>query len=222
MFYRSVKWILFLLLKIYNRIVVHSIKNIPKEGSFIIVANHVSLLDPVYIGLVLPRKLHFMAKKESFNSSKILSWILTHLGAFPVDRSKPDITAMRTAIGLLKEGKVLALFPQGGRSDDVELTELKKGAAYFAEKTNTPILPIYVKGTDKVMPKDQLMIKPKKVEIFIGETIEVPNISESYKGERVDVMTNQLKVAINHLAQQNYNEQSTKVINNSDSINHKS
>jgi len=142
-----------------------------------------------------------MAKKETFNNP-LLGWIITKLGAFPVTRDKADIRAVKTELSILKEGKLLAVFPQGGRRSEDELTDIKQGAAYFAIKTNTPIIPLYIKGTDEVMPKGQGMIKPKKVEVFIGEPIDVPLITKTNKNEILEIMTNKVKKQINNLAKQ--------------------
>jgi len=200
MIYSLTKIMLRLLLTLYNRLTIHDHHFIPDQGPFIVVSNHASYLDPIYIGVSFPRRLYFMAKKETFRYP-FFNWILRYYGAFPVDRSKADLKAIRTAIGLLQAGKVLTVFPQGTRKYQLDLTAMKQGAAYFAIKTNTPIIPVYIKGTDKVMPKGQHMIKPSKVEVFIGEIIEVPKIKDAKQSQLMDIMTLQVKEAIQQLSQ---------------------
>ncbi|MEX2104717.1 MAG: lysophospholipid acyltransferase family protein, partial [Bacilli bacterium] len=81
MFYVIVRGILIPIAKLYNRMSVINKEKIPSYGPYIVVANHVSYVDPIYIGLLLPLQLRFMAKAESFKKP-LLKWILTHLGAF--------------------------------------------------------------------------------------------------------------------------------------------
>ena len=164
MLYVLAKAVLGVTLRIYNRLSVFYVKPLSKKGPYILVANHASFLDPIYIGVAFPLRLYFMAKKESFQS-KIFGYILRSLGAFPVDREKADIGATKTGIRILKEGKVLAIFPQGGRRGETDFSQFKQGAAFFALKTGVQIIPVYITGTDQVMPKGQGTIKPKKVKI---------------------------------------------------------
>lgn len=199
MLYTIAKRFLYIFFKLYNRVKVYSTDQVPLQGPIVMVANHVSYLDPLYIGTIFPRKLNFMAKKESF-SFFLLRWLLINLGAFPVNRDKSDIGAVKKAINILREGKVLALFPQGGRKQDVHLTEIKQGASYFAVKTNTPILPVYIKGTDNVMPKGGILIRPAKVEIYIGQLIEVSDINSINQEDKITILTEKVKEEINLLA----------------------
>ncbi len=200
MIYTIVKLTLRLFFIVYNRLTIHSTYQITMEQPYIIVSNHISNIDPIYIGVSFPRKLYFMAKKESFRYP-IFRWILRYFGAFPVDRSRPDIKAIKTSIDILQKGKVLAIFPQGTRESEKELTEIKQGAAYFAVKTNTPIIPVYIKGTDKVMPKNRNVFKPKKVEIYIGEPIQIPKKRQWKQSEQICIMTRRVMKAINQLSQ---------------------
>lgn len=207
MLYNVLKMSVYYFLKIYNRLTVISGDKIPDKGPLIIVANHSSYLDPIYLSAVMPWKLNYMAKKESFNNL-VGRTILSRLGAFPVDRSKADIKAIKTAIRLLKSENVLAIFPQGERRDESEITDIKNGASYFALKTKTPILPVYIKGTDKVMPKGQFLIKPNKVKIFIGNPINISDIVSTNQDEILITITNNVKSEINSLIEQS-NKKST-------------
>lgn len=196
MLYWIVKKSLRIFLLLYNRFRIGPCQAIAKKGPVIIVSNHISYVDPIYIGVCFPRKIYFMAKKESFRYS-VFRWVLNYFGAFPIDRSRPDIRAIKTAIQLLEEGKPLAIFPQGTRKNELTLSDIKQGAAYFAVKTNSPILPLYIKGTEKVMPKGHIWFKPYKVEVFVGEPIEVPAGERMKQSELIEKMTIQVQEAVN-------------------------
>lgn len=196
MFYNVARGILWPIAKLYNRFtVVHKTK-IPKDGPFIVVANHQSYLDPIYVGLSLPYQLQFMAKAESFKHP-ILGKILPRLGAFPVNRETNDIKAVKKAIQVLRNGEILGIFPEGTRKSDHE-EAIKNGAAYFSLKLGVPILPIGVIGADRVMRKGSSYIYPVKVKVIIGDLI-YPTEMNAIKDEQLQEMSERIKQQLKSL-----------------------
>ena len=118
-------------------------ENIP-EGGCVVCPNHVQLSDPPFAAVALGHQtpLRLMAKKELFQGNKLFAWLIAALGAFPIDREGADITAIKTALGAVREGRKLIIFPQGTRGAGEG--ETKKGAAMLAVKTRAPILPMYI------------------------------------------------------------------------------
>ena len=110
--------------------------NIPATGAAIIAANHLTNLDPFAVGQPTPRRVHFMSKIENFRTP-LTRWIQYSGNAFPVDRSKADLGAIRTALRILKGGQLLVLFPQGHRGGD----DARGGVAYLALKSGALIVP---------------------------------------------------------------------------------
>ncbi|PMB03646.1 hypothetical protein CEN49_22690 [Fischerella thermalis CCMEE 5273] len=127
------KWFVRLFLKSYHRVEVEGAESFSHAGPLILVGNHVSYLDPFYLGAVLPKRVYFMAKKESF-STPFFQWILRSCGAFPVDREKTDMNAIKTAIQHLRHGRIVGLFPEGGRRTEAPMRGVKAGAAYLPSK----------------------------------------------------------------------------------------
>jgi len=152
MFYYVVKALCWLLLKIFWRMEIKGIENLPENGGFIIASNHVSYLDPAVLVASLNRKIYFITKKEVFKNA-FLSFILNKLNAFSVDRDNVDMLAFKKAMNILREEKVLGIFPEGTRSSNGELQELKLGAIKIAMKTGVPILPVGISGTHKIYPR---------------------------------------------------------------------
>jgi len=152
MFYSIVRAIAWIILKIFWRMEIIGIENLPKSGGLIIASNHVSYLDPVVLVASLNRKIYFIAKKEVFKNT-FISFILKNMNAFSVDRENVDILAFKKAINILREEKVLGIFPEGTRSSNGELQELKLGAIKIAMKTGVPILPVGIIGTHKIYPQ---------------------------------------------------------------------
>ncbi len=125
-------------------------ENIPKNGAYIVCANHTSWFDPPLVGSVLPKmRIHFMAKEELFNIF-ILGAIIRKLGVFPVKRNRADRRAIKKAIQLLKEDKVIGLFPEGTRIKGGELGQPFHGPALIALTSNKPVLPVAVKWPDRL------------------------------------------------------------------------
>ena len=121
-------------------------------GAGVLCGNHTSMFDPIVAALALglKDKPAFMAKKELFKS-KFLSGLIRHLGAFPVDREKADLTAIKTALGVLKNGKKLLVFPSGTRIKPDEAVASKNGAGMLASRAGVPLIPMYISRGRKVI-----------------------------------------------------------------------
>ncbi|WP_052807335.1 lysophospholipid acyltransferase family protein [Risungbinella massiliensis] len=182
MFYRIMKRIIGFILTLYHRIDIEGLDSLPTEGKLLVVGNHVSYLDPFYIGAILPRKIHFMARAESFQNP-ITRWALNQLEAFPVDRSKADVQAVRKAIQYLDQEKVVGLFPEGGIRDKESLEQIKQGAAFIALRTNTPVIPVYIEGTIKALGEGNWWIRPAKIQVRFGSMIE----PKQYTGKKKEI-----------------------------------
>ena len=118
---------------------VYGKENIPKEGGFVIACTHNGYIDILNLGIsMLPREVHFMAKKQLFDV-KGLGWLIKKLNAFPVDRDNPGPSVIKIPRQLIKEGKVVGIFPSGTRSS--ENSELKAGAVTIAQLSKAEIVP---------------------------------------------------------------------------------
>jgi len=124
------------------------------DGPLIICANHISFLDPVLLGIKLPRQLFFMSKAELFKVP-VLGWALKNCGAFPVNRGKGDKSALIAAQQVVREGKLLGIFPEGTRSKTGQMLRPKSGAAMLAHMLGADILPISIhcKGRVRIFKK---------------------------------------------------------------------
>ncbi|ADU51225.1 1-acyl-sn-glycerol-3-phosphate acyltransferase [Thermaerobacter marianensis DSM 12885] len=148
MLYRVGKVLFQLLFALGYRWDVRGVENVPAGGPLLVIANHFSWLDPPLVGTVLPRNVHFMAKQELFRNP-LAAWVLRRLGAFPVRRGQPDRWALRQALELLEQGRVVGLFPEGTRSRG-PLRPFEPGAALLAVKSGAPVLPVAIIGPYKL------------------------------------------------------------------------
>lgn len=144
-----------LLLSPLYRIKIIGKENFPKEGGVLLCTNHIDNLDPPVVGLTCPRPVHFMAKEELFRAP-VLKTVLPRVNAFPIKRGMSDRQAMRSALSLLKEGKVVGLFPEGTRSKTGELQKGLTGAGFFALRGEALVMPCAIIGPYK--PFKQLKV----------------------------------------------------------------
>ena len=145
-----------LLLPFFKLLYLYRIKgkeNLPKDGAYIVCSNHLSNADPVLLGLSQrKRQLNFMAKVELFKNP-IASWVIRHLGAFPVTRGAGDGKAIGTAEEVVHGGNLLAIFIEGTRSKTGEFLRPKSGAAIIAYQTNTPVIPVCITSKNNKIKK---------------------------------------------------------------------
>lgn len=143
MLYRIGRFMFRMMFSLFFRLRVIGRENVPKEGAVVLCANHTSLLDPPLLGTPLKRKVHFMAKAELFDIP-LLGTIITKVGAFPVKRGGVSKESIRLAITLLKEGRMMGIFPEGTRSNAGGMG--KKGAASLALKSGAAVVPVAIIG----------------------------------------------------------------------------
>ena len=147
-FYKSIRDIIGLPIKLIFKPTINGIENIPNKP-YILVGNHKSFWDIPFVALYLKDDIHFMAKKEFF-SNKITKYLFEKLGAYPIDRDNLDLNAIKTSLSLLKSGNIIGIFPEGTRNktDDIILP-FKSGITRIAKKTNSLIVPFGISGEYK-------------------------------------------------------------------------
>lgn len=166
-------------------------KNVP-DGGAVVVGNHTANIDSplVLLGIGRRHKMAFMGKAELFRF-KPLGFVLKKLGAFPVERGKVDVTSIKHSFAALKDGKKLIIFPEGTRVKN-GAGDAKSGAALFALRTKSPILPIYITPGHKAFKKSEVTIgepyfldgDPKSEENLKVQTLRIMNSVMALNGEK--------------------------------------
>lgn len=179
------------ILSIFGFIKVYDEEKLPENQEYIIACTHTGWVDILWLGsAILPLKIHYMAKKELFES-KFLKWFLGKLNAFPVDRENPGPSTIKQPRKLIKEGKIVGIFPSGTRaSEDVPL---KRGAVTIASYAKAPIIPAAYVGPNNFKE----LFRWKRPKLIFGEAIHIR--TELPKREALDVMTEELETAMNTL-----------------------
>lgn len=192
MLYSFAKNLFLLIFKFLCHWEVEGRENVPLDGPVLLAANHVSFWDPIAVGVASRRPVYFMAKEELFRIP-VFGSILRALRAFPVKRGKSDRAALRAAMEILKEDKVLGMFPEGGRVRGGELGPFKEGAAMIALRTGAPVVPIAVVNSTKIFSRG--WFRPFKVRI--GKPMVFPELyGQKYTSQQVKEVTAQIRQAV--------------------------
>ena len=152
-------------------------EHIPAQGPVILAANHRSFFDPFVIGTMTRRPVYYVAKKELFGYSRVLSWLLNALGAFPVDRGHGDQETIETAKTILDRGEIVLMFPEGTRTRPGSLGRPKRGVGRLALETGAPVVPIAVIGTEDI--RHGWRIRPRKVRARAGRALQFPRLEDA-------------------------------------------
>jgi len=179
MIYHISRYILWLFFKICFRYKVRYAQNIPKKGPFIIAGNHLSFLDPAAAGCITKRWVCFLAREDIFNS-KIFSWWASRVGVIPIKRGRFDLSAIKGSLEKLRQGRIVALFPEGTRSRDGAIQNPRKGVGYLAAKAGVPVVPILIKGSDQALPRRSIMIRFKPIEVRVAQPVEPGMFLDKY------------------------------------------
>ncbi|NES86497.1 MAG: 1-acyl-sn-glycerol-3-phosphate acyltransferase, partial [Moorea sp. SIO2B7] len=194
--YHLFKWsVVSPMLHAYFRGRIYGSQKVSQSGPLVVVSNHASYFDPPILSCCLRRPVAFMAKEELFKIPVLKQGIELY-GAYPVNRSAADRSAIRAAVNALKEGWAAGIFLQGTRTSDGRITAPKLGAAMIAAKAKAPLLPVSLWGTDKILSKGSSIPKPVPVTVRIGELIEAPN---STKRQELQEITEKCTAVINQM-----------------------
>ena len=187
---------------------VKGLRHVPGSGPVIIASNHLSFSDSIFMPLVVPRKVTFLAKSEYFTSPgpkgllKKLTFIA--LGQVPVDRSggRRSEAALITGLKVLAEGKCLGIYPEGTRSPDGRLYKGRTGIARLAIESGAPIIPVAMFNTEKIQPTGTVVPKVMRVEMIFGEPMY-------FDGDSTDLLhlrdvTDKIMSTIQELSGQEY------------------
>ena len=152
-------------------------EHIPSTGPVILAANHRSFFDPFVLGTMTRRPVYYVAKQELFTYSRVLSWLLNALGAFPVDRGHGDRDTIETAEAILNRGDIVLMFPEGTRTRPGSLGKPKRGVGRLALETGAPVVPIAIIGTEDI--RESWRIRPRKVRVRAGRPLHFPKIDNA-------------------------------------------
>ena len=180
---------------------VEGTQNIPKEGGFLILSNHLSALDPLCLQSSLDREIHAMTKSTQF-SHPVFRWLLPRLHAFPTRRYTVDPQCVRTALRLLHSGAGVCIYAEGERSWTGELQPFRSGTVRLALKADVPVIPCGMAGTYQAQPRWSRRIRRTRVQVRFGPPIHFgPHDSRRERDAAYPAARARLEGEIRRLAQ---------------------
>ena len=155
---------------VFFRLKVDGIENIPRRGAVILAANHISWLDPPLVALKVPRKVAFVSK-TTFHKNFLTRPIIKSIGIIPL-RQHNGTVGMLSTIKSLRKGIPLVIFPEGTRNySGKQFLPASPGVSLLAEGAKAPVVPIYIEGTDKALPKRARIFRPRRIRIRYGKPL---------------------------------------------------
>jgi 1-acyl-sn-glycerol-3-phosphate acyltransferase len=199
------------LMRLLARPTIEGLEHIPARGGAILAGNHLAVADSFLVPLLVRRRITYLAKREYFIQPGFIGWIkkvfFTGVGQVPVDRAvgSEAQAALDTAIRLLREGKLLGIYPEGTRSPDGRLYKGKTGVARMALEAGVPVIPVAAIGTNKLNPIGSRMWRPHHVHLRIGEPLDFSRYA-GMAGDRFieRSMTDEIMYTLMELSGQTY------------------
>ena len=212
MFYWLMKhWVIGPLLTTVFRPWITGLENVPRTGPIIVVCNHLSFVDSIFLPLMIDRQMAFLAKSDYFTGKGIKGWLvrffMTSAGQLPIDRTggKASEASLNAGLQILAEGGVLAIYPEGTRSPDGRMYRGRTGVARMILEANVPVIPAAVIGTEKVMPLGSTIPKVHRVGVVIGKPLDFSRF-EGMESDRFVLrsITDEIIYEMNKLSEQEY------------------
>jgi 1-acyl-sn-glycerol-3-phosphate acyltransferase len=206
--YQALKSFLIPILTLLFRPKVTGLRNVPKNGPDIIASNHLSFSDSIFMPLVVPRKVTFLAKSEYFTSPGLKGFIkkitFIALGQVPVDRSggRRSEAALLTGLDLLSSGACIGIYPEGTRSPDGKLYKGRTGIARMAIESGAAVVPVAMFNTAEIQPTGQVVPNVRRVEMIFGEPMYFEGDTSDLKVLRQ--ITDEIMNKIQELSGQEY------------------
>ncbi len=158
-------------------------ENFPQTGGGLICANHQSFLDPIMVGMTCDREMCYVARESLFQWT-ILRWLMTWYNTIPIRRDGLGLSAIKEILRRLRHDELVLIFPEGTRTSDGEVGELRSGFCAIARRTKAPLIPVAIDGAYQIWPRDRKWPRLGKIAVCIGEPIW-PEAVESLADEEL-------------------------------------
>lgn len=172
-----------IILILYFRFRVYGRKNIIGAKGGIIAVNHTSFLDPILVGVPIPGRIFYVAKKQLLKN-RLVRWYLKKLNVIPIDRDKPDLVTLKRMIKMIMSGELVVMFPEGTRSINGRLGEARRAVGLLAARSRATIYPCYIMGAVEAMPKEARFFRPGKIRMVFGRPVRYDDLYDRVPTKR--------------------------------------
>lgn len=201
------------LLRILFRPWIRGSENIPNGGAAILASNHLSFSDSIFLPLLTRRPVVFLAKSEYFTGKgfkgALSRWFFKSTGQLPIDRSggKASEASLNTGLGVLEQGQLLGIYPEGTRSPDGKLYRGRTGIARMVLEAKVPVIPVAMIDTEKVQSIGQKLPKIRRVGVVVGKPLDFSRF-EGMEGDRIVLraITDEIMYELMKLSGQEYQD----------------
>jgi 1-acyl-sn-glycerol-3-phosphate acyltransferase len=202
------------LLRFIFRPWVRGVENVPSSGAAILASNHLSFSDSIFLPLQCPRHVVFLAKSEYFTGRGLKGWLVKiffkSTGQLPIDRSggKASEAALNTGLGVLEQGQLLGIYPEGTRSPDGRLYRGRTGIARMVLEAKVPVIPVAMIDTEKVQPIGKRLPRVRRVGIVYGKPLDFSRF-DGMEGDRIVLraVTDEIIYELKKISGQEYVDQ---------------
>ena len=153
------------------RLEVRGLRNFPRRGGVILASNHQSFLDVLLLGAAAPRPVRYLARRTLWDSRVLGAW-MSAVGAIPVTRERAGKDELRGVLDTARAGAVLGLFPEGTRSPDGSVGDLRGGIGFLARRAGVPVVPVLIEGAFEAWPRGRRLPGPGRVRISFGRPVQ--------------------------------------------------
>lgn len=165
--YKLSRTLLRLLTGLYLPVRCRGLEHWPADGGALVCANHQSYLDPPLVGMVCPRRLNYLARKNLFDFA-LFRWLIVWFDAIPIEREGLGIGGLKETLRRLKRGELVLIFPEGSRTRDGELGAFQPGFCAVLRRTKVSLVPVAIDGTFQAWPRTRRFPRPARIQIRIG------------------------------------------------------
>jgi 1-acyl-sn-glycerol-3-phosphate acyltransferase len=167
-----------------GKLETQGLDNIPREGPFLLIANHQSVLDPMLVQSLCPRPMHTMAKSTQF-TVPVIGRIMSHCYGYPVRRFEVDPQAVRITLRRLRQGHPVSIYIEGERSWDGRLQKPRPGTVRLALKAGVPIIPAAIAGAYDVWPRWDRAVRSGAICVRYGPVFRLPQLDRRADREAI-------------------------------------
>ena len=199
------------LIKTVFRPWIIGLENIPKTGGVILASNHLSVIDSIFLPLLIDRRIYFLAKSDYFTGKGLKNWATKHFllgtGMLPIDRSggKASEASLNMGLAVVAKGNVLGIYPEGTRSPDGKMYRGRTGVARMILEGHVPVVPVAMIDTEKVMPIGSTLPKVRRIGVVFGEPLDFSRF-EGMEGDRFILrsITDEIMYELSRISGQEY------------------
>lgn len=176
LWYEAVRIVLRMISAVYLPTRIVGLEHVPQVGAALLLANHQSHLDPPLIGMMIRRRVNFLAR-ESLFTNRLFGAFLRSVGSIPIDRDGGGLSGLKESMRRLKQGELIVIFPEGTRTPDGEVAPFKPGFAALSGRTGAPIVPIGIDGPYQAFPRGAKLPRPGRIRIVVGRPISAEEVA---------------------------------------------